>query len=559
MDGDFRSDITRDTYRRTKHFSRVIRQQGRPDIDADWNELVDILLHYQRTVTGDIIGPHAGPDMGFGIAARPDPQKADNDPDEKEEKEDSDRDERRKKRPKKSGPPPQQDSGAYEFLVQEGRYYVDGILCECDRDRYIYTMPVELRNQKQPQYLFYLDVWEREVTAYEDDSIREVALGGPDSATRSVVVWRIRVLPDPLTIAGTLLQGQTQYARMLSLNNYTDKSPDNWHELSEDWTYFVRHFAPDFSNTPHAGAKLKARAEVSTQDNTDPCITPPSSQYRGAENQLYRVEIHRGGAAYQQNGSGNQPGTGKSEGRGTDNYDTSATFTWSRENGSVVFPITGPVSGGSTITVTVNDLGRDDSRFALQTDDWVEIVDVEEVLEIEPGPLLQVSSIDYGAMQVTLKAYNNTPVTFDNDDAGQTRSRVLRRWDYQRGDPSQKGAIELARDGAAKLVENTWITLEDGIQILFHSDFDADSDADDKAGPVQYHTGDYWQIPARTASGDIDWPHSKHAHEALPSHGVRHHFAPLAFVTLDKTGKFDPSQSYDLRRKIKESWEPVIP
>ncbi len=31
---------------------------------------------------------------------------------------------------------------------------------------------------------------------------------------------------------------------------------------------------------------------------------------------------------------------------------------------------------------------------------------------------------------------------------------VLRRWDYKRGDPSQKAALELASDGAAKVLEN---------------------------------------------------------------------------------------------------------
>lgn len=46
-------------------------------------------------------------------------------------------------------------------------------------------------------------------------------------------------------------------------------------------------------------------------DKEDVCITPPDAKYRGVENQLYRVEIHRGGKA------------------------GLATFKWSRDNGSV--------------------------------------------------------------------------------------------------------------------------------------------------------------------------------------------------------------------------------
>ena len=39
----------------------------------------------------------------------------------------------------------------------------------------------------------YLDVWERHVTALEDDDIREKALGGADTTTRCKVVWQVKV------------------------------------------------------------------------------------------------------------------------------------------------------------------------------------------------------------------------------------------------------------------------------------------------------------------------------------------------------------------------------
>ena len=42
--------------------------------------------------------------------------------------------------------------------------------------------------------LFYLDVWRRHVTAVEDPRIREVALGGPDTATRAQTAWALRFL-----------------------------------------------------------------------------------------------------------------------------------------------------------------------------------------------------------------------------------------------------------------------------------------------------------------------------------------------------------------------------
>ncbi|MEO8973927.1 MAG: DUF6519 domain-containing protein, partial [Ktedonobacteraceae bacterium] len=79
MNGDFKTDITRDTYKKHKNFSRVLMQQGRVQLDADWNEQTDILLHYLRRITTDIIGPHAGPsdDLGFGIGVyTPPPEKS---------------------------------------------------------------------------------------------------------------------------------------------------------------------------------------------------------------------------------------------------------------------------------------------------------------------------------------------------------------------------------------------------------------------------------------------------------------------------------------------------
>src|SRR5262249_39626056 len=62
------------------------------------------------------------------------------------------------------------------------------------------------------------------------------------------------------------------------------------------------------------------KAQVKPGDaNDDPCLIAAEARFRGLENQLYRVEVHRGGL----------PATDA----------TSATFKWSRENGSVIFPI----------------------------------------------------------------------------------------------------------------------------------------------------------------------------------------------------------------------------
>ena len=53
-----KGDFSRNTFDPRKHFTRVLMQQGRVQLDADWNEQAAILLHYVRTLAADLIGPH---------------------------------------------------------------------------------------------------------------------------------------------------------------------------------------------------------------------------------------------------------------------------------------------------------------------------------------------------------------------------------------------------------------------------------------------------------------------------------------------------------------------
>jgi hypothetical protein len=64
------------------------------------------------------------------------------------------------------------------------------------------------------------------------------------------------------------------------------------------------------------------------------------------------------------------------------------------------------------------------------------------------------------------------------------------------------------------------VALEDGIEVQFSQG--------------SYRTGDYWLIPARTATGDVEWPRSKDGTpEAQPPLGIEHHYCRLAIIALD--------------------------
>ncbi len=521
MDGDFKTDITRDSFNITnilkaskqpRSFSRVLKQQGRVDLDADWNELVDILLYQQRTALADIIGPHAGPAdasgnvPGFAIGA------------------------------------PQKKGQKYSVNVGAGRYYVYGIPCERllgDDCLIPEDERAEVDGNGEAHSLIYLDVWEREVTALEDDAIRESALSGPDTATRAEVVFQIR---------------------FGDVSKLTKEPPAQetaglfWTELLHKWT---------LGQYGH----LKARTNPDTT-STDPCVTPPSSGYRGLENQLYRVEIHRSGIAYpesaitSQRGGSNRPSSSGSAKKESTQPDATGqayvTFKWSRENGSVAFLVEGALSISETINVTLKNLGPDDSRYSLQTGNWVELIDLSLVPNETPGPLFQVETVDNATMQVTLTIGKGQKAPAESDLNGPF---LLRRWDYKAGDPQDTAnddwPITIGDDGAAMLIENHWLTLEAGVQILFFAD-------PNQKDPTQYRAGDYWLIPARTDTGELEWPFTKDAKgkrqpDPVPPHGVVHHYAPLALVTFTKEGTIaianDKPAIIDLRRKIHQGWD----
>jgi hypothetical protein len=157
-------------------------------------------------------------------------------------------------------------------------------------------------------YLVYLDVWERHVTHIEAPSIREVALGGPDTTTRAQIVWQVRplLLEDEDNTEADLreqlkiLQQQWKRARASGDEEAVRELSRRIVEIKAALQALENGNASCGSRLrallPSTNARLQARARQDGKPE-DPCTIPPQSRYRGAENQLYRVEIHRAGTA----------------------------------------------------------------------------------------------------------------------------------------------------------------------------------------------------------------------------------------------------------------------
>ncbi len=416
-----KGDFTRSTFKPEKKYSGVRMQQGCVQLDADWNEHIDISSHRINTGARDSIGPCGAPQDGGGF-------KIDHTADNK------------------------------NLTISHGRIYVDGILCENSRDIKI-TDQDDLPGFSQLPggngvYLAYLDAWQRHMTAIEDPQIREVALGGPDTATRTKTVWQVKL----------------------------------WHVTSQESATIDCPQVIDGWNKIIAGSDSELTA-FTKQDtpSKNPCIVSPGAGYRGLENQLYRVEIHKGGKPDE------------------------ATFKWSHDNGSVVFAIEEFVkdANNNPTKLRVKQLGKD-KTLSLQAGDWVEVLDDATELSDSPaGTLVKITEPpDVAGRIITLN---------QNVSGDLKRHPKVRRWDQG------SDAISITPPSGSDSIE-----LEDGIFVRFSG--------------TSFRAGDYWLIPARTATGDIEWPkdESKNPPEPIPEppEGIRHHYCRLAVLKQDGTNNW---------------------
>lgn len=520
MQGEFRGDFTRDSSNLTKHFRHVLLQGGRVQLDADWNEQVEILLDYVQCLGQDLISFHGGRGDGFKIFAA-------KDTDELKKAISLDTTAAQLSRSKEVD---EFDIQADDFVIFPGRYYVEGIPCKHDDLLDAEGIPWTYNHQPYRRILdpekslsklydpdvpllVYLDVWERHISYVEDynpaiPGIREVGLGGPDTATRSQVVWQVKVIPAP----GLEVMRNAGLRPIFEAKPLPDNS-DNLVKLYAQIKNLARdsfraYLQASSVELKPGNGRLKARA-ASVDKSTDLCRISPKSRFRGPENRLYRVEILRV-------------------------VEHQPIFAWSRDNSAVIFPILNVNSGDDTITLHLEHLGRD-SRYSISAGDWVELVHDVRVLDDQPRQLLKVDSTDTYERTVTLTQSAST-ATIDLGDIDQQQHPYLRRWD-------SPGELLVEQP----IANNGWISLEDGIEIKFE-----DIPTDDKKSQP-YRVDDYWLIPARTATGDVEWPKEAGSLQpkALLPKGITHYYAPLAIVSVSNG---EVNVQGDCRRRFLKLW-----
>jgi hypothetical protein len=158
---------------------------------------------------------------------------------------------------------------------------------------------------------------------------------------------------------------------------------------------------------------------------------------------------------------------------------------------------------------------------------WVELSDDTLELQALPGVLVKLAKVEGCTLSVDPGSVPPSGLAWSD----QLINPKVRRWDQTDSEDTQlvSGAVPIREKTPGA---DVWLDLEDGIQIEFSAN-------------GKYLTGDYWLIPARVATGNIEWPpltddtgqpqtdaDGNVVPDALPPDGIEHHYAPLGFLSL---------------------------
>jgi hypothetical protein len=239
------SDRARVSYDPNQQYRSVVMQQGRVTLEADWNEAQQISSEELRRETLDIVGPCGTPDDGYKVVLH--------------------------------NPP---SNHPFDFYVRDGIMYVGGLRAELldsvpysNQPDWLDYGPEDpdwvslstLAQHPPTDEFIYLLLREQEVSAVEDPDLKDVALGGPDTAQRSRLLQRfVRLHTNGTTCTAGLQSAETKW-----------RSEGLW-------------FHPDDMRLYSQGT---LQVSFSGQAQTDPCQPVAQGGYVAPDNQLIRVQI----------------------------------------------------------------------------------------------------------------------------------------------------------------------------------------------------------------------------------------------------------------------------
>jgi hypothetical protein len=243
------SDRARISYDNRQQYRSVVMQQGRVTVEADWNEAQTIASEETRKEALDFVGAAGTPDNGYAITAKP------ND---------------------------------YDFEIGPGSMYVGGMRAVrphagaysrqqrsewmdwgVDTEDWV-DVPTPASPLTQNEYV-YLFLREQEVSGVEDSDLKDVALGGPDTAQRTRLIQHVERLATTGTdCASALAAAETAWAAGgIALDRHDMRV--------QSFARMQVQFVPSPASTP--------------------CDPTAQGGYLGADNQLIRVQISDAGSS----------------------------------------------------------------------------------------------------------------------------------------------------------------------------------------------------------------------------------------------------------------------
>ena len=347
------SDRARIGYDPSRAYRGVIAQQGRVTLEADVNEEATIAGEALRLETIDIVGPAGTPDDGYKVTASASPAST---------------------------------------TVGKGTYYLGGWRLTLDEDVALGAQPEWLDApplDQTGQALVALLVTEQSVCAIEDQALREVALGGPDTAARSRLIQQFPLIP---VDADTCATAADAVAAILADEGVTI-DPKSGQLLSQ--ARLQVGFVPDPAPS-------------------DPCTPAAAGGYLGADNQLIRVAV----IAY-------------------DAAKNAGTLLWGRNNAAFVYRAT---TAATTPTVLTLQSVPIDQEHAPQLGQAVEVL--RSRVELKDGTFVPATmaernfvAADAGFVTTVAAAYefDSGQLTLADalppEYAGDPNPLFLRLWD----------------------------------------------------------------------------------------------------------------------------------
>jgi hypothetical protein len=143
-----KGDYSRFSFDAKKHYRAVLMQQGRLQLDSDWNEQVQMMEHRYNAFFRSMVGRSGTPKY--------DEMKLDR-------------------------------NGKEQLILTKGVFYIDGLLIENENS---IVLPESLAAARV-SLLYYIDAWSREVSAAEDDNLIDSAIA-LETTTRLKTEWMVR-------------------------------------------------------------------------------------------------------------------------------------------------------------------------------------------------------------------------------------------------------------------------------------------------------------------------------------------------------------------------------